>query len=85
MESLRDIVGKDLVLHNVDGGEYGSGSTDNEVTFHTYLYSIANSLMPVYSNRGGGGGGGVHAVIQQAGNANKGIEIASSAGRYLGT
>ena len=34
-----DLVGKDVILQNVDNAEYGSGSIDNEVTFHIF-YSI---------------------------------------------
>ena len=37
--TTNNTIGRDLILRNVDSGEYASGSEDNEVTFHV-LYSI---------------------------------------------
>ena len=35
-----NLVGMPLVLRNVDGGEYGSGSSNNEVTFKVIYYVV---------------------------------------------
>ena len=35
-----DMENKDVVLRNVDGSEYGSGSSDNEVTFRVTYYVV---------------------------------------------